>query len=185
MKDKFIQLCRENIKRDGIDDLMNWLEKSDFYKAPSSTRFHGNYEGGLVEHSVNVYNRLVQLIPLVETKASQETIAIISLFHDLCKVNTYKKVKKNVKENGSWIEKDGFEFDELLAYGNHGGKSVFIIQQFIKLSPVEAVAVQNHMSAFNTIPGDYSVGDAFKKYPIALLLSFADQLASFVDEKTV
>lgn len=185
MKDKFIQLCRENIHRDGLDDLLNWLEKSDFYKAPSSTRFHGNYEGGLVEHSLNVYNRLIQLLPLTDTVKSMETVAIISLFHDLCKVNTYKKVKKNVKENGNWIEKDAFEFDELMPYGNHGGKSVFILQQFVKLIPLEAVAIQNHMSCFNTVPGDYSVSDAFKKYPLALLLSFADQLASFVDEKAV
>jgi hypothetical protein len=185
MKEKFIQLCRENIKRDGIDDLMNWLEKSDFYKAPSSTRFHGNYEGGLVEHSVNVYNRLLQLMPLTEAVVSPETIAIISLFHDLCKVNTYKVSSRNVKEDNVWVQKPFYEFEEKFPFGGHGSKSVFIIQQFMKLTPEEAVCVNCHMSCFNTAPNDYSVSDAFKKYTLALLVSFADQLASFVDEKTV
>ena len=82
MKEKFLTLCRENIHREGIDKLLAWLEKSDFFTAPASTRFHGAHEGGLVEHSLNVYEQLTNGEPT-------ETTAIISLFHDLCKTDFY------------------------------------------------------------------------------------------------
>lgn len=58
MKDRFLEIYKQNIKRDGADKLLEWLEKSDFFKAPASTRFHGSHEGGLVAHSVNVYDML-------------------------------------------------------------------------------------------------------------------------------
>ena len=90
-KETFLTLCRENIKRDGIDSLIEWLENSDFFTAPASTRFHGNYAGGLCEHSLNVHRELTRLNDVYNLGYSNETITIVSLFHDLCKVNYYKR----------------------------------------------------------------------------------------------
>ena len=105
MKEKFLALCRENIHREGIDKLLAWLEKSDFFTAPASTRFHGAHEGGLVEHSLNVYEQLVNGNPT-------ETTAIVSLLHDLCKTDYYTVSTRNVKENGVWVQKPYYTVDD-------------------------------------------------------------------------
>ena len=100
-KESFLSICREDIKRDGIEDLLRWLEDSDFFTAPASTRFHGNYEGGLCEHSLNVHRELTRLNDIYQLGYSKETIAVTALFHDLCKVNYYKRGTRNIKdENG-------------------------------------------------------------------------------------
>ena len=54
-REEFLTLCRNNIHRDGLEDLLSWLQKSDFFTAPASTKYHGAYEGGLCEHSMDVY----------------------------------------------------------------------------------------------------------------------------------
>ena len=93
-RERFIQLCSK-IERSGKADLMMWLEQSDFFVAPASAKYHGSYEGGLVEHSLNVYDALVKLLTIYpEIQVSEESIAIVALFHDLCKVNMYKKEKR-------------------------------------------------------------------------------------------
>ena len=97
-KERFLSICERQIHREGLPALMAWLEKSDFYEAPASTRYHGNHPGGLLEHSLNVFdelNRLRSAFP--EVPMSDETAAIISLFHDLCKVNMYQPEKRNRK----------------------------------------------------------------------------------------
>ena len=101
-KAQFLEIFNTHITRDGKDDLLDWLNHSDFFTAPASTRFHGNHEGGLLEHSINVYNSLVSLLENTGLKEnySNETIAIVALLHDVCKVNYYKKGTRNVKENG-------------------------------------------------------------------------------------
>lgn len=182
-KEKFLELCRKNISREGIEDLLVWLEKSDFFIAPASTRFHLNVEGGLAEHSMNVYKRLNELVGIVPTGSSLETLTIVSLFHDLCKVHCYKKDYRNVKEEGKWVQKEVFAHDEKFCYGGHGAKSVFIISQFMRLTPEEAVAIHNHMGMYDRAPGDWSLGNAFEQYPLAMLLHMADEIATRVDEK--
>lgn len=180
-KERYLSLC-SSIKRDGINNLIDWLEKSDFFTAPASTRFHGSYAGGLCEHSLHVYDemkRLLQVYP--EIKVSEETIIITTLFHDLCKVNNYAVEKRNRKnESGQWESYDAFITKPKLNYGGHGSKSVFITQQFIKLTTEEAVAINCHMSAFD---GDVGyIGMAYEQFPYAWLLSAADQSATYVVE---
>ncbi|GHV43641.1 hypothetical protein FACS189490_13840 [Clostridia bacterium] len=98
-----MEIVKVNIKRDGINNLIRWLESTDFFTAPASTRFHGNYAGGLVEHSVNVYNNLLKLNDVYKLSDNPETLAIISLFHDVTKANCYKEDFRNVKNyNGKW-----------------------------------------------------------------------------------
>lgn len=180
-KDEFIKLC-SGIERKGISDLMDWLNKSDFYIAPASTKFHGSYIGGLTEHSLNVYHELKRLLSAYpEITCSEDTAKIISLFHDLCKVNFYEVEKRNRKNSlGQWETYDSFKVNEKFCFGGHGSKSVFIVQNFIKLTPEEAVAINCHMGSFD----NDNVGKSYEQYPLAWLLHVADESASFIKEKT-
>lgn len=170
MKEKFLTLCRENIHREGIDKLLARLEKSDFFTAPASTRYHGAYEGGLVEHSLNVYEQLVNGNPT-------ETTAIVSLLHDLCKTDYYTVSTRNVNENGVWVQKPYYTVDDKFPYG-HGEKSVFMIERFMRLTNEEAFAIRFHMGEYS----DPNTGKAFEKYPLALMLHQADERATFMME---
>ena len=91
MKEEFLELLKE-VKREGIEELIKFLETSDFFKAPASTRYHGNYEGGLVEHSLKVYEILKHKVQncIMPINISEESIKIIALLHDICKTNFYK-----------------------------------------------------------------------------------------------
>ena len=181
-KERFISLCND-IDREGMKELMDWLEKSDFYTAPASTRFHGSYHGGLCEHSLNVYDELKRLLQIYgdSVNVSESTIRIVSLFHDLCKVNFYITEKRNRKnELGQWESYDAYSIKEKLCYGGHGSKSVFILQNFMKLSVDEAVAINCHMGAFGD---NKDIGKSFEQFPLAWLVHTADCAASFIVER--
>ena len=180
-KNRFMDIYKTHIKREGADRLLTYLEKSDFFTAPSSTRFHCSYEGGLCEHSLNVYDCLKDYLSrdFVRTRynlnPSEEKIAIVALLHDLCKVNTYVVSMRNKKdENGQWVQVPFYEFKEKFNYGSHGGKSIFIIQEFMKLDPEEQVAINCHMGAYDRMPGDFSLNNAYAQFPLALALHIAD-----------
>ena len=178
MKEKFLQAYK-HITRPGADELLKWLESSDFFIAPASTRFHLSRPGGLVEHSVHVYERLRGLY--VEHKTvpdapgvyhlspeEEETIAICGLLHDVCKVGVYQQITKNQKTYDpekvaaaqKWqVKHDGqgdFIWETVPGYTfedklpyGHGEKSVYLIERFVRLKPQEAVAVRWHMGGFD------------------------------------
>jgi hypothetical protein len=178
MKDEFLE-AYSTIQRDGADKLLEWLEKSDFFKAPASTRFHLSEEGGLCEHSLNVFREFKKLLGLYPgIECSPESAAIMGLLHDVCKVSYYAKEQRNRKVDGEWEAYDYFAVNEKFAYGAHGSKSVYIIQSYIKLLPVEAVGIANHMGAWE----NKDCGNAFAQYPLAWLLSVADQSATYTIE---
>ena len=186
-KEKFIEIYNANIHREGADKLLDWLHKSDFFTAPASTRFHLAVEGGLCTHSINVYNRLLQLYTMEfgePDKKMLESITISALLHDLCKVNFYTVSMRNAKneETGQWEKVPFYQVDEKLKYGHHGAKSAFLVERFMRLEIPEAISIANHMGAYDRPNGDYSIGGAFEGCTLALLLSFADQMASFIDE---
>ena len=188
-KEEFIKIYNENIKREGADKLLNYLLASDFFTAPASTKYHCAYAGGLCEHSVNVYYRLLKNAKNeygedFERVISKETIAICALLHDLCKIDFYKTELRNVKENGAWVQKEYYVKSELLPYG-HGEKSVYIINGFIRLTREEAMAINWHMGGFDTRVkgGDNSISEAFAIYPLILLLHLSDLQATYIDEK--
>lgn len=182
-KTDFLAYCRGLIHRDGINELLDWLEKSDFFTAPASTKYHGAYEGGLCEHSLNVFDQLARLVhedPLGSgCTFSDESIAIVSLFHDLCKVNMYKQDFKNVKVNGVWTQVPCYTHDEKFVFGGHGSKSVFLIERFMMLTLEEAVAINCHMGSWD---GNKDVGAAFERYPLAWFTHVADEAATFLVE---
>lgn len=183
MKDRFCEIYKKYIKRPGADNLFNWLHETDFFTAPASTRFHGNHEGGLCEHSVHVWEELVRLLRVYpEIKTNGETVAIVSLLHDLCKVGCYKQELRNKKEGGVWRSVPVYVFNEDFCYGGHGSKSVFLAQKFMELTPEEAVAINCHMGPWDRSPGDYSLGNAYEQYPLAWLLHVADESAAYIVE---
>ena len=180
-KKVFLELCSK-INRDGIDRLLAWLEKSDFFTCPASTRFHGAYAGGLLEHSLNVYSELCRLSKAYpEFSFSEESMIIVALFHDLCKVNFYGVEKRNRKNDttGQWEKYDAYTYDEQFCFGGHGSKSVYLTQYFIKLTPEEAVAINCHMGAYD---GNKDVGRAYEHFPLAWMLHVADESAAYIKE---
>lgn len=190
-KEDFIAIYKEHIHREGADKLLEYLisPQSDFFSAPASTRYHGSYAEGLVEHSLNVYYCLKDYLARERCKGiykmdySEETIAIVALLHDICKINCYKPGKRNVKVNGKWESVDTFEFDDQLPYG-HGEKSVYIITGFMRLTREEAFAIRYHMG-FSNNDNPNSIGYTFEHYPIAFALSTADMEATyFLEGKT-
>ena len=190
-KEKFLEIYNNYIKRDGADKLLAWLENTDFFTAPASTKFHSNYEGGLCAHSINVYNRLVSLVKNeygenYQSVVSDESLAIMGLLHDICKVNTYIVDYRNVKVDGEWIKQPYFSVQDELPYG-HGEKSVYMLCGFIKLSREEAMAINWHMSGFDmrVKGGSYAISEAYYQFPVAVLLAMADMMASYLDEKVV
>ena len=181
-KERFLELCGQ-IKRDGIDKLLDWLDKSDFYTAPASSRFHGAYSGGLLKHSLNVYDELKRLLSIYpDISVSEETIIIVSLFHDLCKANFYTVEKRNRKnEAGVWESYDAYSIKERFCFGGHGSKSVYLVQHFIDLTPEEAVAINCHMGSWEEGAAKYA-GSAFEHFPIAWLVHVADESATYILE---
>lgn len=188
-KEEFIKIFNENIKREGSKNLLDFLENSDFFTAPASTRYHSNYKGGLVTHSINVYNRFKKLIiseygENYQEKISDESIAIISLLHDVCKINSYKEDFKNVKVDGEWVQVPYYTVDDQLPYG-HGEKSVYMISGFMKLTREESMAINWHMGAFDSrVQGGAMnlISNAYYKYPVAFLIHVADATSTYLDE---
>lgn len=184
-KEEFIQIYTSHIKREGSEALLDYLaNKSDFFTCPASARYHGSYAGGLCDHSVNVFHCLDAYLErervqeLYDLNYSKESIAIVSLLHDLCKVGCYKSGTRNVKDaNGKWQSVPTYTFDDPLPYG-HGEKSVYIISGFMRLTREEAMAIRWHMG-FSGTEDARNVGKAFQTYPLAFALSTADMEATY------
>ena len=187
LQEQFTQTYKKYITREGSDKLLAYLtDQSDFFTAPASTRYHGAYEGGLCEHSLNVYSCLVDILArprmkdLYGIEYSDESIAIAALLHDRCKINFYVPGTRNVKENGVWKSVPSYTINDTLPYG-HGEKSVYIISGFMRLTRDEAFAIRYHMG-FSTNDDPGTVGKALEMFPLAFALSVADMEAAYFIE---
>ncbi len=185
-KEEFLELYRSLIQREGADALLDYLEnKSDFFTCPASAKYHGAYAGGLCDHSLNVYHCLVDYLErervaeLYGIEADPESVAIVALLHDLCKIGCYKAGTRNVKNEatGAWEKVPTFFYEDPLPYG-HGEKSVYIISGFMKLKREEAMAIRGHMG-FSGSEDSRLVGQALEQYPLAFALSVADMEATY------
>ena len=184
-KEVFLQIYRDNIHREGSDALLDYLEhKSDFFTSPASARFHGSYPGGLCEHSVNVYRCLEAYLERERVRElygldySPETVALVSLLHDVCKIGCYRGGTRNVKgPDGKWQSVPTFFYEDNLPYG-HGEKSVYILSGYLKLTREEAMAIRWHMG-FSGDEDKRLVGQALEQYPLAFALSVADMEATY------
>lgn len=182
-KGKFIAMLTDVAqRRKGVDKLLEWLETTDFYKAPASTRFHGSYEGGLLEHSLNVYDAFQRLFG--QDGDDADSVIITTLLHDICKTGFYTVEMRNRKnDRGEWEKVPFYAIDDQFPYG-HGEKSVYLIERFVRLKTEEAVAIRWHMGGFDDAVkgGSYALTGAFEKYPLALKLHMADMYASYMIE---
>ena len=185
-KEEFLEIFQTHIHREGSAELLDYLlNKSDFFTAPASARLHGSYVGGLCEHSVNVFRCLKDYLARPRTREvygldyPMESVAIVALLHDLCKIGCYKAGTRNVKNDttGQWEKVPTFFFEDKLPYG-HGEKSVYIISGFMRLSREEAMAIRWHMG-FSGTEDPRTVGQALQKYPLAFALATADMEASY------
>jgi hypothetical protein len=190
-KEEFLEIYQSLIHREGSAALLDYLQnKSDFFTAPASARYHGAYAGGLCEHSVNVYRCLRDYLDrprvreLYGLEYEPESVAVVALLHDLCKVGCYRAGTRNVKNEttGQWEKVPTFFFEDPLPYG-HGEKSVYIISGFMRLSREEAMAIRWHMG-FSGTEDSRTVGQALRQYPLAFALATADMEAScFLEEQ--
>lgn len=196
MKTKIIELLKST-ERERIDKVIEYLSlKSDYFTAPASTSFHGNYVGGLAEHSLNVYNvamklkvAMLDIKPELADRLSDESIAIVALLHDLCKTNIYKPEKKNRKVNGKWEEYDAWGVDYSKFPLGHGEKSVIMLLSLgFPLTKDEMMAIRWHMVAwelaFQSNEAKSSLNAAKEQCPLLALLQAADGLASSLLEVT-
>lgn len=178
VKEKVKELLNK-INRPGMAELMDFLEKSDYYEAPASTKYHGAYKGGLIEHSYNVYEILKGKIEYHKMNVSEDTLILVTLLHDLCKVNFYKTDFRNVKNaKGEWEKVPYYTIEDTIPYG-HGEKSVMMLTEYIKLTNEEKYAIRWHMGFSEPKEQYLPLGQAFKKYPLALLLHEADMETTY------
>ena len=181
---EFEAIFTEQVIRKGGAEFLAWLKTTDFFTAPASTKFHCACEGGLVQHSLNVYHVLMEKHFDSETD-SAESFAICGLLHDVCKANFYKVSTRNVKNDatGQWEKQPFYTVDDVFPYG-HGEKSVFLIERFLRLKPAEAMAIRWHMGGFDEAVrgGSFAISAAYDRYPLAVKLHLADLEATYLRE---
>lgn len=184
-KEQFEALYKNNISRQGSGELFEWLLKTDFFEAPASTKYHCACEGGLVHHSIEVYNVLINK-HFDENEDNLESFTICALLHDLCKTQFYKVSTRNVKneQTGAWEKQPFYMVEDSFPYG-HGEKSVFLIERFMRLKTSEAMAIRWHMGGFDDSAraGSFAISLAYERYPIAVKLHMADIEATYLSEK--
>ena len=193
-KEKFQKLCHMWIHREGIDELLEWLNTTDFYIDPASTRFHLMCEGGLCQHSMNVFEQLCDeyknegmfdFKTQEDTQKLMESLAIVALFHDVCKANFYKLTTRNVKDDyGNWTKVPYYSIENQGILVGHGYKSARIVNRYINITDEEYMAIVHHMG----VESDWNiaeVSECFNKNVLALLLHIADTKAAYIIEKEV
>ena len=184
-KEEFIRIFKEQVTRPGADRLLCWLEKTDFFTAPASTRFHCACQQGLVRHSLSVYQVLMEK-HFVQGEDNPESFAICGLLHDLCKAQFYKVGTRNVKneQTGQWEKVPFYQVEDVFPYG-HGEKSVFLIERFMRLKTAEAMAIRWHMGGFDESVkgGSFAMSGAFRAYPLAVKMHLADLESTYIRER--
>jgi hypothetical protein len=181
MKEKIIKLLKI-VKREGIENLINWLEnETDYFTPPASTKYHDSHKGGLAKHSFEVFYTLGQVLKMdhfLKLAITDESLILCTLLHDVCKTNFYKVSTRNKKnEFGQWIQEPFYEIDDTYNYG-HGECSVMLIEKHIKLTDEERYAIRWHMGAWDESAKNSAINKVFQKYPFALALHMADMVAS-------
>lgn len=180
------------IKRPGADKLLEWLEEVGFFTAPASTKYHGAYAGGLVEHTNHVYRRLMKLAEEEDKRQGRtypeytvDTIAVVALLHDVCKADAYKP-EFTANANRKEMKSAKYVYTNNLPLG-HGEKSVIQIMRFMQLTEEEMLAIRWHMGAFDYSfkGGNYDMNNAFAGSRLAAMLHIADMEATHLDEREV
>lgn len=183
-KERFVELFRSQVTRPGAERLLAWLERTDFFEAPAGAMHHGAYPGGLVDHSLNVYDQL--LLEPGALEYSGNTLAVCALLHDVCKAGCYHLEDRRRKnpDTDRWETYQRYAFRDPLPLG-HGEKSVFLIQRHMDLTDEEALAIRWHMGAYDEAyrGGSRALGAAMDCCALVLALHQADMRASQVEKR--
>ncbi len=195
-KDEFIELLRST-GREGIDDLLDELERLGFFAAPASAGHHLNTEGGLLLHSLNtcraalaIWESMKALEPSLESEVKRESIIISALLHDVCKSDIYKRsVKKRKNALGQWEDSEGYKVTYKSFPMGHGEKSlVVILLSGLELYDDEMLAIRWHMGAWGVNQQSFedvrNFDTAQKLYPLVAIIHAADCMAANVMERT-
>lgn len=198
-KEVFLSIVDTLIGREGIDKLVKWLDTTDFFTAPASTKYHGAYSGGLLAHSLAVYDYIVEINTALKLDLPFDSLAIAALFHDVCKANFYttefrnrktydvsrvaSAPSKQIKQDNNgffvWESYEAYVTNEQYKFGGHGSKSVYLIMQHMQLTPEEAAAINCHMGAWDK--SNYSdPSSVYENNPLAFALHIADECATFL-----
>lgn len=185
----------KDIRRPGADKLLAWLESTDFFTAPAGAKHHGAHAGGLVVHSLNVWNRLreITLRDTIDGKAildltpeTNETVAILALLHDVCKVGVYHTETKRRRnpDTGTWEDYQAYTFRDPFPLG-HGEKSLYLIAKHMDLTEEEALAIRWHMGAYDAAARSdlRNLSAAMAMTPWVWRLQEADMCAAHIDER--
>ncbi|MEG1565407.1 MAG: hydrolase [Bacilli bacterium] len=197
LKNRFIKIFKELVvpAYNGADNLLKWIENSDFFVAPASTMYHLSCKYGLLKHSLNVYDRLMKIVDFEYKDKVEENLgvdnadlALIALCHDLCKAETYTVEMRNTKDaSGNWIKEPYYKYSPKFEMGGHGQKSLFIVQQFITgLSLNVCSSIVYHMGASgcpNSPLKDDTALQCMESLPIVMFTNIADMEATFLDER--
>jgi hypothetical protein len=187
-KEQIISILR-NTGRAEIESLITYLENSDFFTAPASVKYHGSYDGGLSEHSLNVWHLLTEKNRYYSLGLPEDTVAITALGHDVCKINFYGKETKNVlkgkKDNGygkqinDWQEEEVVIVKDQFPMG-HGEKSVITLLRFIQLTDLEIAMIRWHMGGYVAKDEYRDLNNAVDMYPQIVALNAADLEESYL-----
>ena len=182
--------------REGMENVIERLDEQGFFKAPASTKFHLNYEGGLLEHSMNVCDMALELRELMIRKDEslrdllpKESVVIAALLHDVCKTDIYKPaIKKQKNASGIWCDVPGYDVDYRNFPLGHGEKSViWLLHNGLKLTEDEIMAIRWHMTAwdlaFQSPEIKNNLNAAKERCPLLPLIQAADGLAANILER--
>lgn len=166
-----------SVDRSGIESLIDWYTRSDFFEAPASTRFHGNFRGGLAAHSLGVYRVFDKKLNEYGINMKTDSRIISALGHDSCKIDFYFP---NFLSNGKRSPDKPYKVNDLFPFG-HGEKSAYLLQKHINLTPQEALVVRWHMGSFDS--GYEFVQDNLEKiHPEIVLFHHADKEVSLLGD---
>lgn len=175
IKEEIEKLLRST-QREGMENLIAYMNESGFFKSPGSTKFHGCYEGGLAAHSLNVYNALEEILATCEEVIPSDSLIIATLLHDLCKVGAYIGTAKPYTYNTKQPP-------------GHAALSLSRVKAYIFLSELETAMIEFHMGVYGSREfkhnGEYGLKrmtDIWAIYPATKLMYFADELATLVEK---
>lgn len=183
--------------REGIEYVIEDLEKDGFFEAPASSDHHLNIQGGLCQHSLNVckaglmiWEGLKTLDPSGVNNVKRESVIIATLLHDVCKTDIYKRtVKKRKNKLGQWEDSEGYMVSYKDFPMGHGEKSVIMLLcSGLELHDDEMLAIRWHMGAWginmNSYEDQRNYDTARQKYPLCSIIQSADSLAAAIMETT-
>ena len=192
-KQRYIDLIKSiELQNADKDKFLAWLNNSDFFQAPASSRYHCAYAGGLCQHSLNVYDALLKLVKdygaIVGEEYDEDELKIVALLHDIAKTNFYELYFKNVKneDTGKWEQQPDYRMrpdENRFIYGNHEQNSEYIARRFFPLTLRMSTAILHHHAGMSWDSAKDDISAIYDRFPLATMLHLADMAATYMYER--